>query len=47
MKGIPDKEIGIMYDCSFTYVGKLKKHWESKGKWTGPTDMREMKRQKF
>ncbi|AFU12928.1 group-specific protein [Bacillus thuringiensis MC28] len=46
-QGISDKEISIMYDRSFTYVGKLKKQWESEGKWTGATDMREMKRQKF
>ncbi|MEM5603491.1 hypothetical protein AAHB61_30325 [Bacillus cereus] len=37
------KEISIMYDYSFTYVGKLKKKWESEGKWKGPTDMREIK----
>ncbi|HFK1705822.1 hypothetical protein AB1I80_10750 [Bacillus paranthracis] len=43
-KGIPDKEISIMYDRSFTYVGKLKKKWESEGKWKGPTDMREIKK---
>ena len=30
-QGIPDKEISIMYDRSFTYVGKLKKKWESEG----------------
>ncbi|UOX98672.1 hypothetical protein MWG54_12655 [Bacillus cereus] len=38
------KEISIMYDRSFTYVGKLKKKWESEGKWQGPTDMREIKK---
>ncbi|PFE15949.1 hypothetical protein [Bacillus cereus] len=43
-QGIPDKEISIMYDRSFTYVGKLKKKWESEGKWKGPTDMREIQR---
>ncbi|HIE6629528.1 hypothetical protein [Bacillus luti] len=43
-QGIPDKEISIMYDRSFTYVGKLKKKWESEGEWKGPTDMREIKR---
>lgn len=43
-QGIPDKEISIMYDRSFTYVGKLKKKWGLEGKWTGPTDMREIKR---
>ncbi|PFQ19918.1 hypothetical protein COK16_27880 [Bacillus cereus] len=39
-QGISDKEISIMYDRSFTYVGK----WESEGKWQGPTDMREIKK---
>ncbi|PFC69923.1 hypothetical protein CN290_28505 [Bacillus cereus] len=43
-QGIPDKKISIMYDRSFTYVGKLKKKWESEGKWTWPTNMREIKR---
>ncbi|ARJ25572.1 hypothetical protein J7E43_01800 [Bacillus sp. ISL-8] len=38
------KEISIMYDRSFTYVGKLKKKWESEEKWKGPTDMREIKK---
>ncbi len=33
-----------MYDCIFTYVGKLKKKWESEKKWKGPTDMREIKK---
>lgn len=37
------KEISIMYDRSFTYVGKLKKKWKSEEKWKGPTDMREIK----
>ncbi|PRT05162.1 hypothetical protein C6356_18045 [Bacillus wiedmannii] len=46
-KEIPDKEISIMYDCRFTYVGKLKKKWESEGKWKGPTDMRGIKRLGF
>ncbi|GAB6453449.1 hypothetical protein GH820_10865 [Bacillus thuringiensis] len=43
-KRIPDTEISIMYDRSFTYVGKIKKKWEREGKWTGPTNMREIKR---
>lgn len=43
-KGIPDTEISIMYERSFTYVGKLKKKWEREGKWKGPTNMREIKR---
>ncbi len=33
-----------MYECSFTYVGKLKKKWEREGKWTGSTDMRKIKK---
>ncbi len=33
-----------MYDHRFTYVGNLKKKWESEGKWKGPTDMREIKK---
>ncbi|MGR5922175.1 hypothetical protein ACT7DD_26495 [Bacillus paranthracis] len=32
-KEIPDKEISIMYERSFAYVGKLKKKWEREGKW--------------
>lgn len=32
-----------MYNRSFTYVGKLKKKWKSEGKWTGPTNLREIK----
>ncbi|MFK4314942.1 MULTISPECIES: hypothetical protein [unclassified Bacillus (in: firmicutes)] len=38
------KGISIMYDRSFTYVGKLKKKWESEEKWKGPTDIREIKK---
>ncbi|SCN41582.1 hypothetical protein [Bacillus wiedmannii] len=34
-KEIPDKEFSITYDCRFTYVEKLKKKWESEGKWNG------------
>ncbi|PFA47982.1 hypothetical protein CN391_24805 [Bacillus anthracis] len=44
IQGIPDTEISIMYECSFTYVGKLKKKWESEGKWKGPTNMRVIKK---
>ncbi len=33
-----------MYERSFTYVGKHKKKWEREGKWTGPTNMREIKK---
>jgi hypothetical protein len=44
MQGIPDKDIGIMYDLSPSYVGKKKKHWQRAGIWKGPTDMREIKR---
>ncbi|GAB6514460.1 MULTISPECIES: hypothetical protein [Bacillus cereus group] len=32
-KEIPDKEISIMYERSFAYVGKLKKKWKREGKW--------------
>ncbi|MDA1577266.1 MULTISPECIES: hypothetical protein [Bacillus] len=44
LKGIPDKEISIMYERSFTYVGKLKKKWVHEGNWEGTTDMREIKK---
>lgn len=44
IQGIPDTEISIMYERSFTYVGKLKKKWESEGKWKGPTNMRVIKK---
>ncbi|MCC2380963.1 hypothetical protein LKM00_26560 [Bacillus wiedmannii] len=44
VQGIPDTEISIMYERSFTYVGKHKKKWEREGKWTGPTNMREIKK---
>ncbi|PGS57321.1 zinc-finger domain-containing protein [Bacillus cereus] len=44
IQGIPDTEISIMYERSFTYVGKLKKKWELEGKWKGPTKMREIKK---
>lgn len=43
-KEIPDKEISIMYERSFIYVGKLKKKWEREGEWMGPTNMREIKK---
>lgn len=32
-KEIPDKEISIMYERSFAYVGKLQKKWEREGKY--------------
>ena len=44
IQGIPDTEISIMYERSFTYVAKLKKKWESEGKWKGPTNMRVIKK---
>lgn len=44
IQGIPDKDIGIMYDPSSSYVGKKKKHWKRVGIWKDPTDMREIKR---
>ncbi|HHT7180801.1 hypothetical protein LKM13_26700 [Bacillus anthracis] len=44
MQGIPDKDIGIMYDLSPSYVGKKKIQWKQAGIWKGPTDMREIKR---
>lgn len=34
-QGIPDKEISIMYDRSFTYVGKLKRNGKVKGNGKG------------
>ena len=44
IQGIPDKDIGIMYELSPSYVGKKKKQWKRAGIWKGPTDMREIKR---
>lgn len=44
IQGISDKDIGIMYDLSPSYVGKKKKQWKRAGMWKGPTDMREIKR---
>ncbi|KXY32140.1 hypothetical protein AT269_20480 [Bacillus cereus] len=32
-QGIPDKDIGIMYDLSPSYIGKKKKQWEQDGIW--------------
>lgn len=43
IRGIRDKDIGIMYDLSPSYVGKKKKQWKQAGIWEGPTDMREIK----
>ncbi|WP_257133331.1 hypothetical protein [Bacillus wiedmannii] len=43
-QGIPDKDIGIMYELSPSYVGKKKKQWKRAGIWKGPTDMREIKK---
>ncbi len=44
IQGIPDKDIGIMYDPNPSYVGKKKKHWKRVGIWQGPTNMREIKK---
>ncbi|MCU5322193.1 hypothetical protein PDK16_20730 [Bacillus cereus] len=44
IQGIPDKDIGIMYNLSPSYVGKKKKQWKRVGIWKGPTDMREIKK---
>ncbi|MDA2452534.1 hypothetical protein PDN63_29730 [Bacillus cereus] len=44
IQGIPYTEISIMYERSFTCVGKLKKKWEREGKWKGSTNMREIKK---
>ncbi|WP_247603390.1 hypothetical protein [Bacillus cereus] len=44
IQGIPDKDIGIMYDLSPSYVGKNQKQWKRAGIWKGPTDMRKIKR---
>ncbi|GLV65616.1 hypothetical protein Bmyc01_42850 [Bacillus mycoides] len=43
-QGIPDKDIGIMYDRSPSYVGKMKQQWKQAGIWKGPTLMWEIKR---
>ena len=43
IQGIPDKDIGIMYNLSPSYVGK-RKQWKRVRIWKGPTDMREIKR---
>lgn len=44
MQGILDKDIGIMYDLSPSYVWKKKIQLKPMGIWKGPTDMREIKR---
>ncbi|WP_243870748.1 hypothetical protein [Bacillus albus] len=44
IQGIPDKDIGIMYNLSPSYVAKKKKQWKRAGIWKGPTDMREIKK---
>ncbi|KYP99921.1 MULTISPECIES: hypothetical protein [Bacillus cereus group] len=33
-----------MYDPNPSYVGKKKKHWKRVGIWQGPTNMREIKK---
>ncbi len=42
MQGIPDKDIGIMYDLILVCWEKIQ--WKQTGIWKGPTDMREIKR---
>ncbi|MEW9203859.1 hypothetical protein ACQGSH_18025 [Bacillus wiedmannii] len=44
MQGIPDKDIGIMYDLSPCMSGKRKKQYMQAGVWKGPTDIRQIKK---